>query len=54
MAQAVKYNAFKILANIARKYPELSNTIKNLTTPYYMNSLSKGTKHSVSLIVSKL
>ena len=53
-APAVKYNAFKILVNIARKYPELSDTIKNLTTSHYMDSLSKGTKHSVSLIVSKL
>ena len=36
------------------KIIELLPTIKKLTTPHYMDSLSEGTKHSVLLIISKL
>lgn len=53
-AQAVRYNAFRILANIARKRPELSNIVKNLTTPHFTDSLSAAINHSVFLTASKL
>lgn len=50
----VRYAAFKILIKTAEKYPELLNEIFILTQPHYIDTLSKGAKHSINKILMKL
>ena len=45
---SVRITAFKFIAKMATKYPELSNEIAGLTQDRYLDSLSPGIKRSVS------
>lgn len=53
-APAIRYNAFKMIIKIMENHPELRSEIHHLTEDRYMNSLTKGVKHSVSKILKKL
>lgn len=44
---SVRYNAFKIIVKIVKRYPELSNEIEYLVDEQYLHSLSSGTKRSI-------
>jgi hypothetical protein len=44
---SVRYNAFKCILKIADKHPELKNEIHLWSAPYYLDSLSKGIRHSI-------
>lgn len=44
---SLRYNAFKILLAISKKYPDLSNELKALTDTYYINSLTENIKKSI-------
>ena len=45
---SVRLTAFKFIAKMAAKYPELSNEIAGLTQDRYLDSLSPGVKRSIS------
>jgi len=47
MAPAVRYNAFRMMLAIRNKYPELHHEIELLSSAEYLDSLSRGVKHSV-------
>lgn len=49
---SVRFNAFKILAKIAKKHPELLKEISSLTENQYTESLSPGVIKSVTKIIS--
>ena len=51
---SVRFNAFKLIVKIAKKYPELSKEIGFLTQNQYMNSLSPGVKKSISKMIKKI
>ena len=42
-----RFQAFKIMVAILKKYPDLSNEIKLLTDPYYTDNLSDNSRKSV-------
>ena len=44
---SVRYNAFKCILKIADKHPELKNEIHLWSAPCYLDSLSKGIRHSI-------
>ncbi len=44
---SVRYNAFKLIVKIAKKYPGLYDEINFMTQSQYMNSLSPGVKKSI-------
>ncbi|MCG8306159.1 MAG: hypothetical protein MI975_02130 [Cytophagales bacterium] len=44
---SVRFNAFKLIAKIAKRYPELSNEIAYFTQSQYLDSLSSGAKKSI-------
>jgi hypothetical protein len=44
---SVRYNAFRLIVKISRKYPELSHEIDFLTQEHYLETLSPGVKHSI-------
>lgn len=44
---SVRYYAFKCILKIADKHPELKNEIHLWSAPYYLDSLSKGIRHSI-------
>jgi hypothetical protein len=48
---SVRINAFKMLLKIIRKHPELSNEIIYLIEPHYIESLTKGAKHSLTKLI---
>ncbi len=45
-SSSVRVTAFKMMAQIAKKYPELQNELKFLTQDQYTESLSPGIKRS--------
>ena len=45
-SSSVRITAFRVLLNITKKYPELSNEIQFLTQDRYIETLSDGIKHS--------
>ena len=51
---SVRITAFKILVNIAKKYPELAAELKFLTDSDYTDTLSHGIKHSFNKLVKEL
>lgn len=51
---AVRVNALKFIIKIAKKHPELSKEITFLTQDHYLESLSPGAKHSVSILMKEL
>lgn len=48
---SVRSTALKIILKIAKKYPELNNEINLLAGKNYLNTLSPGIKHSVSMMI---
>lgn len=51
---SVRLNAFKVLAKIAKKYPELIREVTLLTEKQYTDSLSLAVKKSLNKILSAL
>jgi len=50
---SLRYNAFKILLAISKKYPDLSNEIKALTDTYYINNLTENVKTSIFKLMAR-
>jgi len=48
-----RFQAFKIMVAILKKYPDLSNEIKLLTDPYYTDNLSDNSRKSVFKLMDK-
>lgn len=44
---SVRFNAFKLIIKIAKRYPELSNEIEYLIQEQYLDSLSSGARKSI-------
>ena len=51
---SVRITALKFIIKIAKKHPELSQEISFLTQNHYLESLSRGIKHSVSRMMKEL
>lgn len=51
---SVRYNAFKLMVKIVKNHPDLSNEIKLLTEPHYMDSLSDTVKKSIFKMIPSL
>jgi len=51
---SVRYNAFKLIIKIAKKYPDLSHEVLILTQNQYMDSLSDTVKKSISEMINEL
>jgi hypothetical protein len=51
---SVRFCAFKILAKISKKHPELSDEVLLLTEDQYMESLSPGVNRSINRIMKDL
>jgi hypothetical protein len=49
---SVRFNAFKFIIKISRKYPELSREISFLTQDHYMDTLSNGVKRSLIKMIN--
>lgn len=52
-APSVRVNAFKFILKIANKHPELKKEISFLTEDHYLESLSRGAKHSIKKLVKQ-
>lgn len=50
---SVRFNAFKMIVKIAKKYPELSHEIVSLTQEQYLDSLSAAAKKSILKIMKE-
>lgn len=46
-APGIRFNALRLMLQIAESYPELESEIRMLLEPYYIDTLSRGAKHSV-------
>lgn len=53
-APAVRYYSFKLLVKIGEKFPELKPEIKALANDQYIDSLTRGVKHSIIKITQTL
>jgi hypothetical protein len=51
---SVRFNAFKVILKISRKYPELSQEIGFLMQDHYTESLSKGVRRSLIKMIKGL
>lgn len=51
---SVRINAFKLLANVSKSYPELIPELITMTETRYVKSLSPGVRHSLSKITAGL
>lgn len=51
---SLRYNAFKLLIQIARNYPELSKEIQLLTEPHYIAELSATAQKAVLKLTKEL
>ena len=51
---SVRITALKFIIKISKKHPELSQEISFLTQNHYLESLSRGIKHSVSRMMKEL
>jgi hypothetical protein len=51
---SVRFNAFKMIVRISRKYPELSQEIGFLLQDHYLDTLSKGVRHSLMRMINGL
>jgi hypothetical protein len=50
---SLRFNAFKVIVQIAQKYPDLSHEIILLTQNQYMDSLSPAVKRAISRMIKK-
>jgi hypothetical protein len=50
---SLRYNAFKLLFNISKNHPTLSNEIKSLTESHYVDMLSNSLRKSILKLVQK-
>lgn len=48
---SLRFQAFKVMIAISRKYAELSNEIQSLTEPYYIDNLSNNLRKSISKLL---
>jgi hypothetical protein len=51
---SVRFNAFKLITKIAKRYPELSNEIEYLIQEQYLESLSSGARKSILQMTTSL
>lgn len=51
---SVRVVAFRVLANVAVKYPEMKNEIEFLVQDHYLDSLSPGIKRSLQKVYASL
>ncbi len=51
---SVRITALKFIIKIAKKHPELAKEIIFFTQDHYLESLSPGVKHSVSIMMKEL
>ncbi|MFV1883090.1 MAG: hypothetical protein ACMZ7B_01170 [Balneola sp.] len=51
---SVRYFAFQVMADLVKKYPELSHEVLSLTQPQYINSLSPGIRQGVLKIMHQI
>jgi hypothetical protein len=51
---SVRFNAFKFIIKISRKYPELAQEIGFLVQDHYLETLSKGVRHSLMRMINVL
>jgi hypothetical protein len=51
---SVRYNAFRCMVSISRKFPELAGETIGLAEPKYVNSLSPGVRSSVRRILHEI
>ena len=51
---SVRFNAFKFIIKITKKYPDLSQEITFLIQDQYLESLSPGVKRSISKMMTEL
>jgi len=51
---SVRFNAFKMIVKISRNYPELSQEIAFLLQDHYLETLSKGVRHSITRMINGL
>ena len=51
---SVRVVAFRILAKVAQKYPEMKNELEFLTQDHYVEGLSPGIKRSFQKILAKI
>ena len=51
---SVRYFAFQVMADLVKKYPELSHEVLSLTQPQYINSLSPGIRQGVLKIIHQI
>ena len=49
--QSIRYHAMKMMLSIAKKYPELQNDIAFLLEEHYLETFTKGIKHSLKLLL---
>ena len=54
LAPAVRYNAFKQMVRIIKRYPELRHELELVLEPRYTHDLTKGVRHSVGKMVKDL
>ena len=50
----IRYQAFEVLIQISKKYPDLYNEVMSLTQPHYIEPLSKGVKRSIIKLINNL
>ena len=51
---SVRFNAFKMIIKISRNYPEFSQEIGFLLQEHYLETLSKGVRHSITIMINGL
>ena len=51
---SVRVNAFKFILKIANNHPDLKKEISFITRDHYINSLSRGAKHSINKLMKEL
>lgn len=51
---SLRFNAFKIMLAISKKYPDLANEIKALTDTYYINNLTENVKKSIFKLMTRM
>jgi len=50
---SLRFNAFKIMVAVSKKYPDLSTEIKSLTDTYYTDNLTDNVKKSIGKLMTK-
>jgi hypothetical protein len=52
-AQTLRYNAFKMLVKITKKYPQFMLDVNYLLEPQFTENLLRGVKHSLSIFLKR-